>query len=160
MTGAEPTYGEVARPNRAPRDTAPGHASMNVTVLRACRQGGYGILQDRRFTSLAGREFRAHDVRKAQEPSIIVKPMWQESKGSAQEKVPYNILHLGWLAHQGYLDGSVARAYLVLGGVGWDDGLYRAYLTGKYNAFIHNGGRVCVVGLDEFLRLAQDGMLA
>jgi len=84
---------------------------------------------------------------------IIISMKWQQVGGTAEQKVPFEVMCLADCVR----NLRAARAYLVLGGDGWT---LRDYFTSCALAehLIH-AGLVRVVTLEAFVRLANRGEL-
>lgn len=89
---------------------------------------------------------------------IGVEIKWQQSNGTAEQKIPYTIITLLNLIENDILD----KAYIVLGGTdsskadrtdGWT--LRKYYLGGQLDSFINYKDRVYIVGIEEFASKAM-----
>lgn len=78
---------------------------------------------------------------------------WQQSRGTAEQKVPFEVMCLSEAVRGGYGD----RAYLVLGGDGWT--LRDYYTSGDLTDHLIRATLVRVVTLERFVRLANDSAL-
>lgn len=86
---------------------------------------------------------------------ILVSLKWQQVAGTAEQKVPFEIISLADAIANS--EGEYAKAYLVLGGSGWK--LRNLYTTGGLDKYLHNVDSVTVMGLEEFVGLANQGRL-
>ena len=85
--------------------------------------------------------------------SVIISLKWQQSSGTAEQKVPFEVMCLADAVREGLAN----RAYLVLGGMGWT---LRTYFTsGALKEHLVHAGLVRVVSLEEFVGLANLGKL-
>lgn len=85
--------------------------------------------------------------------SIIISLKWQQSSGTAEQKVPFEVMCLADAVREKLAD----KAYLVLGGTGWS---LRAYYTsGALEEHLVHAGLVRVIALEEFIALANTGKL-
>ena len=84
---------------------------------------------------------------------ILVSLKWQQTGGTAEQKVPFEVMCLA-----DAVSGGRARArILVLGGDGWT---LRDYFTsGKLDEHLIHAGLVKVVTLEAFVRIANNGQL-
>lgn len=84
---------------------------------------------------------------------ILVSLKWQQVAGTAEQKVPFELICL--------LDaletGPYTKAYLVLGGEGWK--LRQFYVGGGLNRFLRGAERVEVITLEGFVGKANQGRL-
>jgi hypothetical protein len=84
---------------------------------------------------------------------IIISLKWQQSSGTAEQKVPYEIMCLA----DAVREKLATRAYLVLGGTGWK--LRSYYTSGALSEHLVHAGLVRVLSLEEFVGLANLGKL-
>ena len=84
---------------------------------------------------------------------VLVSLKWQQTGGTAEQKVPFEIMCLADAVRAGH----AARAYLVLGGDGWT--LREYYTSGELAQHLIHAGLVRVVTLEAFVRLANNGQI-
>jgi hypothetical protein len=84
---------------------------------------------------------------------ILVSLKWQQTGGTAEQKVPFEVMCLA----DAVTGGHGSRAFLVLGGDGWK--LRDYYTSGKLNEHLIHASLVKVVTLEAFIRLANNGQL-
>jgi len=80
---------------------------------------------------------------------------WQQGKGSAEDKVPWEVICLV----KAIREGAVERAYIVIGGNGWRAKRKAFYTSGGLTACISGCERVTVCGFEDFVALANNGRL-
>jgi hypothetical protein len=86
---------------------------------------------------------------------FLLSVKWQQVSGTAEQKVPFEIICLAdALAHHGEMFG---KAYLVLGGPGWS--LRDTYLSGGLGRYLRNTELVTVLTLEDFVARANSGLL-
>jgi hypothetical protein len=85
--------------------------------------------------------------------TILVSLKWQQTGGTAEQKVPFEVMCLA----QAIMDGHANKAYLVLGGDGWT--LRDYYVSGKLAKHLIHADLVKVVTLEAFIRMANRGEL-
>ena len=84
----------------------------------------------------------------------LVSLQWQQSLGTAEQKVPFKVI---CLADALINDKSYYKAHLVLGGNGWR---YKDfYLSGGLRAHLANADMVSVTSLEDFVGMANGGVL-
>ena len=83
----------------------------------------------------------------------LISMKWQQVSGTAEQKVPFEIISLAEAA----LSGEYTGAYLVLGGPGWT--LREFYMGDGLKRFLANTDRVRVVNLEDFVAAANQGRL-
>ena len=86
---------------------------------------------------------------------IVVSLKWQQVAGTAEQKIPFEVIALLQLLESRACD----EAYLILGGTGWTPQLREFYLSGGLCRFIPEAKRVKIVGLEEFIKLVNNRQL-
>jgi hypothetical protein len=84
---------------------------------------------------------------------ILISLKWQQVSGTAEQKVPFEVICLLEALEAGQHD----KAYLVLGGEGWT--LRHVYTSGGLKRFLVDSERVDVVTLEGFVGRANQGKL-
>jgi hypothetical protein len=136
-----------------PRNTTTG-AVLEAMVLPALERGGYSYrTQVEAGVRLGGRRHFVDAVATLAGVEIIVSLKWQQVGGTAEQKVPFEVMCLADCVRA----GRAARAYVVLGGDGWT---LRDYFTsGALADHLIHAGLVRVVTLEAFVRLANTSRL-
>jgi hypothetical protein len=141
----------------ASRNTSTG-AVFESTVLPALTHNGYTFATQQVIgLSLAGRKHRADVVIAISEATkIIVSVKWQQVSGSADEKVPYEVIKLIHAVKNS--NGEIPYAYIVIAGPGWSS-LKEFYLKHGLRPDINDYALVKIVSLDDFIYLANKRVL-
>src|SRR5207253_1740452 len=84
---------------------------------------------------------------------ILISLKWQQVGGTAEQKVPFEVMCLAKAIMSGHAD----RAVLVLGGDGWS--LREYYISGGLEEHLKWASLVKIVTLEAFIRLANNGQL-
>jgi hypothetical protein len=126
-------------------------------VLPALEQGGYAyksqVVIGKR---LGGRNHKVDLLLTATDGSKIpVSMKWQQVSGTAEQKVPFEIMCLAEAVAKS--EGKFRKAYLVLGGGGWT--LRDFYLGDGLKQYLKNCESVEVVNLEAFVAKANQGKL-
>jgi hypothetical protein len=107
--------------------------------------------------NLAGKDYKRAYV--AQSPSgklILVSSVFQDSSGTVQEKVPWEVMSLAAVIRQS--KGRFARGYVVLGGsAGWT--LKQYFTSGRLQEQIVGAESVIVLDRDTLASLAAKDQL-
>jgi len=83
--------------------------------------------------------------------TVLISLKWQQVSGTAEQKVPYEVM---CLAHAlATHEGKYQKAYLVLGGGGWK--LRDFYTSGGLKQFMINVARVDIISLEDFVGKAN-----
>lgn len=86
---------------------------------------------------------------------ILISLKWQQVGGTAEQKVPFEVICLV----QAILDsnGHYAKAYLVLGGEGWK--LRNFYTEGGLEKHLEYSEKVDILTLEDFIARTNQGQL-
>lgn len=86
---------------------------------------------------------------------IIVSLKWQQVSGTAEQKVPFEVICL--IAAVEDAENNAKKAYLVLGGAGWK--LRDFYTGGGLDKYINQTEFIEIVTLEEFVAIANNSSL-
>lgn len=135
------------------RDTRTGGV-LEAMVLPALTRGGYTYATQVKVGKRPGGG--AHMVDAVAEKAgqkILVSLKWQQVSGTAEQKVPFEVICLA----DEVMAGNFSAAYLVLGGDGWS--LRKFYIDGGLATHLTNADRVHIVTLERFVAIANKGEL-
>lgn len=140
----------------SPRDTRTG-AVLEEMVLPALRRGGYTAQKQVHVGEKlgGGRHFVDVVATSSSGETILVSMKWQESSGTAEQKVPFEIMRLAKTIEESR--GQYEKAYLVLGGPGWS--LRDFYVSGGLQKYMRNTEKVSIMTLEGFVAKANGGKL-
>lgn len=129
-------------------------AVLEAMVLPALDRGGYSWrVQVETGTRPGGRRHQVDAIAEKNGASVLVSLKWQQTSGTAEQKVPFEVMCLADAIRAQKAD----RAYLVLGGDGWT--LRDYYTSGKLSEHLIHATLVQVVTLEAFVRIANGGKL-
>lgn len=137
----------------SPRNTNTG-AVLEAMIVPALVRGGYTC--DRQTivgTRCGGGVHKVDAIATKDDHRILVSLKWQQTGGTAEQKVPFEVMCLADAVRAGH----AARAYLVLGGDGWS--LRDYYTSGALAEHLIHAKLVRVVTLEAFVRLANNGQI-
>ena len=136
-----------------PRDTGTGGV-LEAMVLPALERGGYSnkVQQKIGLRFGGGRHF-VDVVAEKDGRQFLVSMKWQQVSGTAEQKVPFEIICLA----DAVLTGAFQKAYLVLGGEGWK--LRSFYISGGLKEHLTHADKVEVLTLEGFVAKANQGKL-
>jgi len=98
-----------------PRNTRTGGV-LEQMVLPALDHGGYGYKVQVKIGQRLGCGQHFVDVIAQKDgPPILISMKWQQVSGTAEQKVPFEVIYLLEVLES----GDYGKAYLVLGGAGW-----------------------------------------
>jgi len=139
----------------SPRDTRTGAVLENM-VLHALRHGGYAYEEQQSIGSRpGGRKHKVDVVASKGGRTALVSLKWQQVSGTAEQKVPFEVICLAEAVKSG--EGAFDKAYLVLGGEGWT--LREFYVNGGLQAHLRHGNLVEILTLEGFVARANAGRL-
>lgn len=130
---------------------------LERAVIPALEQGGYSIQEQvvigQRVTGLMHRiDILATNCRKV---SFLVSLKWQQVGGTAEVKVPFEVICLkDAIAHS---QGAFQHAYLVLGGTAWTTRDF--FMSDEFEGYLPHRDLVTILTLEEFMALANSGQL-
>jgi hypothetical protein len=135
------------------RNTGTG-AVLERMVLPALEQGGYSYaVQFKVGDRLGGGKHIVDAIVEKDGLVFLVSLKWQQVSGTAEQKVPFEIICLLSVLES----GSYTKAYLVLGGEGWT--LRTLYTTHGLSKHISYKDRIEIVTLESFVGRANSGRL-
>lgn len=136
-----------------PRNTNTGGV-LEAMILPALARGGYTYRkQVETGTRLGGGRHMIDAVASKDAHDVLVSLKWQQTSGTAEQKVPFEVMCLADVVRT----GAAHRAYLVLGGDGWK--LRDYYTSGALSEHLSHAALVRIVSLEAFVRLANNGEL-
>ena len=136
-----------------PRNTNTGGV-LEAMILPALTRGGYTCQKQQVLGARpGGRVHKVDAVAGVDAEQIAVSLKWQQTGGTAEQKVPFEVMCLADAVRA----GLVNRAYLVLGGDGWT--LREYYVSGALREHLVHADSVKVVTLEAFIRLANSHQL-
>ena len=140
----------------SPRDTRTGGV-LEQMILPALRLGRYEFeTQAVVGVRPSGRQHRVDVLAtKQEELSILISLKWQQVSGTAEQKVPYEIISLADIILNN--PDKYKTAYLVLGGTNWT--LRDYYLSGDLKKHLIYSGLINVISLEDFIVKANSSLL-
>lgn len=135
------------------RDTRTGGV-LEAMVLPALNRGGYEYQSQVKVGKRPGGGTHKVDaVAQKGGERILVSLKWQQVGGTAEQKVPFEVICLA----EEVRSGNFQKAYLVLGGDGWT--LRDYYVSGGLQKHLNDCSKVKVVTLERFVAVANKGTL-
>jgi hypothetical protein len=127
---------------------------LEQMILPALARGGYAA-RSQVLTGArpGGGPHRVDAIAEKGDERIIISLKWQQSSGTAEQKVPFEVMCLADAVREKLAN----RAYLVLGGAGWT--LRTFYTSGALQDHLVHAGLVRVLTLEDFIALANSGKL-
>jgi hypothetical protein len=140
----------------ARRGTTTG-AVMEAMVLPALEQGGYEYFRQVEVGERLGGGKHIVDLvaYNAEGRGYLISLKWQQTSGTAEQKVPYEAMCLIQVALAD--PGRYEKAYLVLGGPAWT--LRDFYIDGGLQPYLQHQDLLSIVTLEAFVARANRGEL-
>jgi DNA adenine methylase len=139
----------------SPRDTRTGGV-LESMIQHALNLGGYkSSSQVVIGTRLGGRKHKVDRIAEKNGEAFLISLKWQQGGGTAEQKVPFEIICLMDAVRNS--GGAFKKAYLVLGGEGWS--LRDLYVGGGLDQYLNYSELVTIVTLEQFVALANKGKL-
>ena len=138
------------------RDTTTG-AVMEAMVLPALERGGYEYYRQVDIGERLGGGKHVVDLVAYNQSGVgfLVSLKWQQTSGTAEQKVPYEAMCLLQAALSE--PDRYARAYLVLGGPAWT--LRDFYTNGGLLPYMRHEELLRIISLEQFVAMANRGEL-
>ncbi len=141
----------------SPRNTKTGQV-LERTVIPALETAGYAYKRQARIGRKPDGSSYTADLLVTDPVTgrrIVVSLKWQQVPGTAEQKIPFEVMVLSDLLES----GKCAEVYLVLGGTGWTPTLKDFYLHGGLSKHMPAADRVKIVTLEEFIERANKHQL-
>jgi len=136
-----------------PRNTNTGGV-LEAMILPALTRGGYAHEKQIKVGTRCGGGTHKVDALASKDGDVILVSLkWQQTGGTAEQKVPFEVMCLADAVRRGH----ATRAYLVLGGDGWT--LRDYYTSGSLADHLIHAALARVVTLEAFVRLANNSQL-
>lgn len=153
---AKPKLDFYEKSEASPRATTTGK-SFEKKVRLALESMGYAVEEQVQVgTRPNGGKHRIDLVITKEKRLYLVSLKWQQTGGTAEQKVPYELICLSEAMKQSR--GKYQAAYLVLGGEGWS--LKEFYLSGGLDRHLSLDQPVFLLGAQDFLEKAKNGLTA
>jgi hypothetical protein len=137
----------------ARRNTRTGGV-LERMVIPALEEGGYACQAQAKIGQRMGCGAHFVDVIAVKDDrSFLVSVKWQQVSGTAEQKVPFEVICLA----EALESGQYEKAYIVLGGEGWK--LRTFYVGGGLKAYIPRADKVHITTLEAFVARANNGAL-
>ncbi len=119
-------------------------------VVPALRRGGYEYSKQVVIGQrIGGGSHKVDAIAQKDGRRFLVSVKWQQTSGTAEQKVPFEVICLA----EAVLAGTADKAYLVLGGEGWT--LRTFYVGGGLQQHLAHAERVEILTLEGFVARAN-----
>ena len=135
------------------RDTRTGRV-LEKMVTHSLEHGGYKLLEQKTVGQrLGGGKHNVDIVASREGRGILVSLKWQQSSGTAEQKVPYEYMCLAQTLQE-FPDFDAA--YIVLGGTGWTKD---SFFIEELGDWVNTSQEVRVVRFEDFVESANKGLI-
>jgi DNA adenine methylase len=155
---AMPVQRKLIKTRSYPKVTKRSHTGKVPEDLAelALKKGGYSVQKQVDIGVLStGKTYRADLVASKSDSQFLISLKWQQSPGTAEEKIPFEVICLIEAVQKS--NGKYKHAYLVLGGDGWT--LRDYYTSGKLCSHLNYQKLVTIITLEKFIGLANNAQL-
>lgn len=130
---------------------------LESMILPALERGGYNHSKQVDVgIRLGGKgKHKVDAVAQKDDKKLLISSKWQQTGGTAEQKVPYEVMCLAEAIEDN--KGTYEKAYVVLGGDGWK--LRDFYVSNGLSKYMKGVEKVTVVTLERFIALANDSKL-
>ena len=137
----------------SPRNTGTG-AVLESMIIPALERGNYTHVEQHHVgTRFGGGRHIVDSLAEKNGRKILISLKWQQSSGTAEQKVPFEVICLAEAVIADWYD----KAYLVLGGEGWK--LRSFFVGGGLKSHLVHADKVSIMTLEAFIALANRGLL-
>jgi hypothetical protein len=121
-------------------------------ILPSLRNGRYAFTTQQVIgTRIGGGKHIVDVIAEKDGKKYLISLKWQQVSGTAEQKVPFEVLCLT----EAVIHGAFDKAYLVLGGNGWK--LRDFYTRGGLEKYLAYAEKVHITTLESFVALANQG---
>jgi hypothetical protein len=138
----------------SPRDTGTGRV-LEEMILPSLRRNGFTHTDKptKIGTRFGGGAHYVDVIAEKDGQRILVSLKWQQVEGTAEQKVPFEVICLA----DAVMTGGFSKAYLVLGGEGWK--LRTFYTSGGLRDQLVHADKVEILTLEGFVAKANRGLI-
>lgn len=134
-------------------------STLEVTVEAVLINNSYAVQKQQVVgTKPGGGRHRADIVGMRPNGSkFLVSLKWQQTTGSAEEKIPFEVIKLLHTLREN--PAVYDKAYIVVGGDGFTAGLVEFYLSEEFRSYIRESEKIEVLTLNDIITRANRGAL-
>lgn len=134
-------------------------STLEVTVEAVLINNSYAVSKQQVVgTKPGGGKHRADIVGMRPNGSkFLVSLKWQQTAGSAEEKIPFEVIKLLHALRESR--EAFDKAYIVVGGDGFNAGLVEFYLSDEFRSYIRESEKIEILTLNDIITRANRGAL-
>lgn len=129
-------------------------STLEASIEAALANNGYGRQKQQSIGTKPGGGRHRVDlvVTRPNGSKFLASLKWQQVGGTAEEKVPFEVIKLLHSLRESA--GLYDKAYIILGGDGWSD-LQEFYLGPEFRTYLRESDKVEILLLNEAIRRAN-----
>lgn len=133
-------------------------STLEVMVEAVLLKNSYAVLKQQLVGSKPGGGRHKVDLvgMRPNGTKFLVSLKWQQTAGSAEEKVPFEVIKL---LHALRENPAFDKAYIVVGGDGFSPGLVQFYLSDEFRSYIRESQKIEILTLNDVITRANKGNL-
>ncbi|HLI95594.1 MAG TPA: PD-(D/E)XK nuclease superfamily protein [Candidatus Baltobacteraceae bacterium] len=134
-------------------------STLEVTVEAVLLNNSYAVSKQQIVGSKPGGGRHKADLvgMRPNGSQFLVSLKWQQTTGSAEEKIPFEVIKL---LHTLRENPTVYdKAYIVVGGDGFNAGLIDFYLSEEFRSYIRDSEKIEILTLNDIMTRANRGAL-
>ena len=133
-------------------------STLEVTVEAVLLNNSYAVQKQQIVGTKPGGGRHKADIvgMRPNGSKFLVSLKWQQTAGSAEEKVPFEVIKL---LHALRENPDFDKAYVVIGGDGFSAGLVEFYLSPEFRSYIRESQHIEILTLNDVITRANRGAL-
>jgi hypothetical protein len=134
-------------------------STLEVTVEAVLLNNSYAVRKQQIVGTKPGGGRHKADIvgMRPNGSQFLVSLKWQQTTGSAEEKIPFEVIKL---LHTLRENPTVFdKAYIVVGGDGFNAGLVEFYLSEEFRSYIRDSEKIEILTLNDLITRANRGAL-
>ena len=134
-------------------------STLEVAIEAALTNNGFGI-EKQKYIGMRPNGGRHKVILRSRAPNgtkFLVSLKWQEVGGTAEEKIFFEVIKLLHALREN--GGLYDKAYIVLGGDGFSEGMLNFYESDQYRTYLVESDKIEVLLMNEAIRRANRAAL-
>jgi hypothetical protein len=134
-------------------------STLEAAIKAALQNNGFGV-EEQKFIGIrpdGGRHKVDLAVTRPNKTKFLISLKWQQVPGTAEEKVFFEVIKMLHAIRES--GGLYDKAYIVLGGGGFSEGMLNFYASEQYRTYIVDCEKIDVLIMDEAIKRANQALL-
>lgn len=134
-------------------------ATLEVTVEAVLTTNSYAVYKQQIVGTKPGGGRHKADIvgMRPNGSKFLVSLKWQQTAGSAEEKIPFEVIKLLHALRENR--DRFDKAYIVVGGNGFSPGLVEFYLSEEFRSYVRESEKIEILTLNDLIMRANRGAL-